>query len=785
MVVRAVAVLLGFFWLSVVSGLQEEQIRSTKIDKCPPIHETCDASKACFSFDAVKRKNFISSDNIKQTGDFKNFSMIRGTVLGKHLRIRSSKNWFNVSGFFTYPMYVMNQLIYAEKMGLIGDKAPFVYMPETQHYFDSCVDGGKPNTEFYTQWFEPISSIKFTDVKEEDVWEFSQLTIESLHHNKDVVHSYPYQMGGKRLQGDTGTPEWATCMRSRARPIFKKYISIKPSLLREAQNFYDKNFGKNPSFGVHMRGTDKWINRKVGVEEYTKEMNRFVKLNPKGKIFLATDDPGFLKLVKERFSKHLVVRNALRESTNVFYDDDVNKDVKVYDVLMDSLVLSQCGALLKSWSAVSEFSIYFHMKYMANVQYVVTDMQLAYDSKDTELTGCKGSDLSGVVMHSYNPAEKSGNAKTNQHVFHRKSDCVKHTPRIESISALHRIVKTNACSRECTAYRSRHMGAEPSSGMSGSKTLVLVIAHWKENLDWVKSQPVCYLVMEKEGNTEEIGADPTEVVANKGNEASSYLRFITETYDNLPDTVLMTHGDRESEHSVDLVAMLQTVNPDSYEFASLNGIVFPMIDPDDYCNLRGFYEKILPNKSTYPPFPGDFTGFSMACCAQFLVSKERILSRKLEEYLRLYNFTIGSRDTGHDYRPKIVIKRPTWKGYPSMLETSSNIRLTPPPNTCRTRDFHKMSSFERGEVLELSWHVLFGEQWVAKKIDPIKLCGSHERCPQNLPIIREKASRSKNTLGVVENPEILLVPPPVEFRHGRPADPNARAKLSSHYSKLL
>lgn len=142
-------------------------------------------------------------------------------------------------GFFAYPMYVINQLLLAEKFGLIGEKAPFVYMPE-KHQYHQC----SPASNFWTRWFKPISGVDAENIQDEnDVWEFSTLTIESLHYNKDAVHTYPYEKGNRQLKGDAGTFDWLMCHRDRVKPIMDRYIRIKPDILEQAKDYFAKHLG--------------------------------------------------------------------------------------------------------------------------------------------------------------------------------------------------------------------------------------------------------------------------------------------------------------------------------------------------------------------------------------------------------------------------------------------------------------------------------------------------------------------------------------------------------------
>mmetsp|Transcript_10871 Transcript_10871/g.26642 ORF Transcript_10871/g.26642 Transcript_10871/m.26642 type:complete len:622 (+) Transcript_10871:51-1916(+) len=282
---------------------------------------------------------------------------LREKLRGKHLRIRSVLSWLPTAGFMTYPLFVLNQLRVAHKLGLIGDKKPFVYMPEPSHYFDAFNSG--PDPEFWKRWFHPIAEVDPKEVKNSDIWEFSQATIGHIHHHVDSVHSYPYShANGTRFEHNLGTEDWIECQRDRARPLMS-YINLREDLVEEARRFYSDHL-KNATqvIGFHARGTDKWINRKVPPGVQIRMAKDFVKKHPNAKIFLATEDPTILTKYKTEIGNALVVRPAAQDPGNILYDDEVDRSVKAKDVILDSLILGMSDVLVKSWSAVPEYAVY-------------------------------------------------------------------------------------------------------------------------------------------------------------------------------------------------------------------------------------------------------------------------------------------------------------------------------------------------------------------------------------------------------------------------------------------
>ncbi|GAB5371579.1 hypothetical protein AAMO2058_001592300 [Amorphochlora amoebiformis] len=66
------------------------------------------------------------------------------------------------------------------------------------------------------------------------------------------------------------------------------------------------------------------------------------------------------------------------------------------------------------------------------------------------------------------------------------------------------------------------------------------------------------------------------------------------------------------------------------------------------------------------------------------------------------------------------------------------------------------SSYVRGVFFEMVWHKLFGEPWISPKLDPIKLCGSSDICPQDLPILPTRLKKYGNrAFGIVSKSDFF------------------------------
>jgi len=163
---------------------------------------------------------------------------------------------------------------------------------------------------------------------------------------------------------------------------------------------------------------------------------------------------------------------------------------------------------------------------------------------------------------------------------------------------------------------------------------------------WLNLIPKVYHVPMTSSSTPPPGA--LRVPKNKGNEAMAYLTYVIHHYDTLPDLVIFTHASNTAWHNNDMhmfstALMLRELN---YHRAARLG----------FMNLRCHWDPgcpswIKPHNNRYTPDKGEemyfhrdfrklFPGVRLpetlasACCAQFVVTRERIRGNTREEYIR-------------------------------------------------------------------------------------------------------------------------------------------------------
>jgi Protein of unknown function (DUF3431) len=195
--------------------------------------------------------------------------------------------------------------------------------------------------------------------------------------------------------------------------------------------------------------------------------------------------------------------------------------------------------------------------------------------------------------------------------------------------------------------------------------LVIVSAHYKEDLDWLTKSPWRVVVCDKPGGAAmSFPPDPTCTLSeNRGREASSYLKYIIENYDNLPERIAFIHGHEDADHQKYPRGMLQAIKDakKDLDFVSLNNWIHLKKDAGPapqlpvHPNSHEFgdhpkvYEEMRRNWDTvFRPILGiDIPNyFRFPSSAQFVVSKKAILRQPKDVYQKLYDFMMepGSDD---------------------------------------------------------------------------------------------------------------------------------------------
>jgi len=163
--------------------------------------------------------------------------------------------------------------------------------------------------------------------------------------------------------------------------IFKKYTSIKSNINNHVTTFKKKYFNDYQIIGVHWRGTDiataKYktkgsalykYRKKITINDFAKKINPILKKNKKVKIFLSTDESDYVKQFKDLYGNRVVCTNCFRSisENSVHLNDNYERQKHRYklgfEVIIDSLLLSNCDTLICRKSNVTNAAILFNYK---------------------------------------------------------------------------------------------------------------------------------------------------------------------------------------------------------------------------------------------------------------------------------------------------------------------------------------------------------------------------------------------------------------------------------------
>jgi len=167
-----------------------------------------------------------------------------------------------------------------------------------------------------------------------------------------------------------------------------------------------------------------------------------------------------------------------------------------------------------------------------------------------------------------------------------------------------------------------------------------VVSRYKKNTDWVyKLKNINkYYIYDKE-----ILSSEFNIPVNKGNEASVYLKYIVDNYENLSDFTFFIHDDEYAWHHRGSIINLfdEAVSSNKLYYNINEGCILGSIVSNRWYNdilvwYNTYIEKYIPiNTLPNPDWTQDYRG-----SAQFLVHKSLITNLPLEFYQNLYNWII-------------------------------------------------------------------------------------------------------------------------------------------------
>lgn len=151
--------------------------------------------------------------------------------------------------------------------------------------------------------------------------------------------------------------------RKTAAQVIKKYVHIKPHILKKVDAFIAENFLDYYIIGIHYRGTDKKKEApRVSYDVVFNEIEKHIPQEEPYLIFIATDEIGFLEDSKERYSNRVVALATHRSDNCILgvHFENKNNYIIGEEALMDAYLLSKSDLLIRTSSNLSLWSTYFN-----------------------------------------------------------------------------------------------------------------------------------------------------------------------------------------------------------------------------------------------------------------------------------------------------------------------------------------------------------------------------------------------------------------------------------------
>jgi hypothetical protein len=158
---------------------------------------------------------------------------------------------------------------------------------------------------------------------------------------------------------------YAGITRHEAFSLIQKYIKIKPQIEAKINFFAREYFGNSNVIGVHYRGTDKRSEApRVPYKKVYETIQTVINSlsSDDYKIFVATDEKAFLDDILVRFPGRVIYTNSLRSSDGAPVHKETYKNCYKMgeDAVLDCLLLSKCGILIRTASNLSTCAGYFN-----------------------------------------------------------------------------------------------------------------------------------------------------------------------------------------------------------------------------------------------------------------------------------------------------------------------------------------------------------------------------------------------------------------------------------------
>jgi hypothetical protein len=175
----------------------------------------------------------------------------------------------------------------------------------------------------------------------------------------------------------------------------------------------------------------------------------------------------------------------------------------------------------------------------------------------------------------------------------------------------------------------------------------IVVSRYKRNVDFIykinnnNNKNINFMIYDKENDS-----NPFNVPVNKGNEASVYLKYIIDYYDNLSDFTFFIHDEEYSWHHTGSIIdrYNEAINSNQLFYNVNHYYLGPYSHISEKKELMDWYNKFIEPYIPFEKLPNKDWLIGYKGCAQFLVHKSLITNLPLKFYQDIYNWILEFPD---------------------------------------------------------------------------------------------------------------------------------------------
>jgi hypothetical protein len=242
------------------------------------------------------------------------------------------------AGFFSIFITALNHFAWCER----NKRTPVVYWDWQCLYYQKT---GYNNTfNAWEYYFEPVSQLRYQagDQITRGFYALDGTSIPYLPFNVNVFE------------------EWKQSLKP-FNALIQKYVKIKPPINHKINNFYNLYMRGKKTIGIHIRGTDKHLEKQivpVSLDVIIAQANKYSDYQ----FFIATDEHRLLEEAKKKLNGKVISYNAVRsvDGSPIHYDARVSHPLRGEEVLIESQLLSKCDLIIHTCSNVSLCAYYFN-----------------------------------------------------------------------------------------------------------------------------------------------------------------------------------------------------------------------------------------------------------------------------------------------------------------------------------------------------------------------------------------------------------------------------------------